>query len=232
MEVIKLLLAEDDEAFRTVTRICLEMTGEYEIYEAKDGLEGYNLFKSHVLDIIVADIDMPKITGFAMIDLIRKEDKYIPILVTTGLTESKHVREGFKLNIDNYIKKPFLPEELDEYIKSALRHKINPGPVSERKQFQMGDYVFDYDGFCLKYKDNKEHILLSGRETEILYMLYQNRGKIVKYNEILKKFWGSENDSYHKNSLNVFICNLRKYLKDDPSVQIFTFRREGVKLVF
>ena len=232
MEVIKMLLVEDDEAFRTITKCCLELTGEYQVYEAKDGYEGFESFQSQKFDVIVTDIDMPKISGLTMIDLIRKEDKDVPILITSGLTDSKNVHEGFEREIDNYIKKPFQPEELDDFVKSVLRQRKKTFQIEteEIKKFQLGAYIFDLENRCLIYK---ETILLSGREAQILYLLYTNKNKIVNRADILKKIWDEAGDSFFQSRiLDVNISKLRKYLNDDPTIKIVNFRGKGLKLTF
>jgi DNA-binding response OmpR family regulator len=166
-----------------------------------------------------------------MIDLIRKENLNIPILITSGLTTPQHVDDGYKHIIDNYIKKPFTPGELDGYIKALFRRmKDNNHMVEEAdKLFPIGAYVFDFENRCLKY--NEKIKVLSRREALILKMLYDSEGKLVKRSVFLKAFWGVEKDFFHSRSLDVFINNLRKYLKDDKSVKIETLRGEGLILI-
>ena len=206
------------------------MTGEYTVYEAKNGLEGYETFKSNKLDIIVTDVDMPKISGLVMIDLIRKENKNIPIIVTSGLTALENVKEGFKHEIDSYIKKPFQPEELDGFVKAILWRMANNNQLmaDENQILPLGHYEFDLENYCLKY--DEKTISLSKREALILYMLYRNRNKIVKRKEILKEFWGAEDDFFHSRCLDVYTNRLRKHLNKDKAVSIITHRSKGIRL--
>ena len=231
MDLIKLLLVDDDYDYRSIIKDCLEMTGEYAVYEAKNGKEGYDVFKTEKLDIIVTDVDMPKVSGLEMVDWIRKEDTNIPIVVTSGLTTRENVDEGFKHEIDNYIRKPFQPETLDGYVKALLRRmsNINQLVADENQILPLGRYEFDLRNYCLIY-DNKT-ISLSKRSALILYMLYRSRGKMVKRKEILKEFWGSEDDFFHSRSLDVFINKLRKHLNKDKSISITTLRSEGLTLI-
>jgi len=231
MEIIKLLLVEDDNDFRSVIKDCLEITGEYEIHEAQNGSEGFFAFMTLSFDIIVTDVDMPNVTGLDMVELIRKEDANIPILVASGLTNPATINEAFKRGIDNYIKKPYTSEELDCYIKVLLKRIKNNNQVltEETKIFSLGSYLFDIENRYLKFKDNITS--LSKRETLILLMLFKSKGKLVQRKEILSEFWGSDDDPYHARSLDVFIAKLRKYLHDDSSVDIITLRGEGLKLI-
>jgi len=234
MEIIKLklLLVEDDHDFRNIIKDCLEMTGEYIVEEAKNGWEGYNAFKSSNFDLIVTDVDMPKVSGLDMVDMIRKDNKNIPILVASGMTNAHNIHEGFKHEIDNYIKKPYTSEELDGVIKALFKRIVHNNQImtEENKLIPLSSYLFDTENRCLKYEDTI--VPLSKRETQILYMLYINKGKLVKRSVILQEFWGSEDDFFHSRSLDVFITKLRKLLKDDQSIKITTIRSEGLKLVF
>ena len=231
MEKIKLLFVEDENDFRSIIKDCLEMTGEYRVTEAKNGFEGYEAFKSSDFDIIVTDVDMPKITGLELVDLIRK-DSNVPILVASGLTNPERVNEGFKHDIDSYIKKPYTFEEIDGVIKALFKRLKNKNHIitEENKLLQFGSFTFDSGNRCLKHNDMT--ISLSKREAQILYLLLNNKGKLVKRSVILRQFWGSDDDPYHTRSLDVFITKLRNYLKDDKSVKIYTLRSEGFKLEF
>lgn len=230
MAEIKLLLVEDDNIFRQVTKESLELTGNYHVYDAKDGLDGYNAYKSYDPDIIVTDVDMPRMSGLDMIEKIRKEDAEIPVIIASGLTSGRDQADGFKLEIDNYIKKPYLPGELDHHIKAILRRiqKTKTYRLKEIKPFRLGEYSFDLKNHCLIFKNEK--LELSPREAQILEVLYANKGEVVKRKKILEQFWGSD-DYFPSRSLDVFISKLRKYLEKDSSVEIITIRGEGLKII-
>jgi len=103
--------------------------------------------------------------------------------------------------------------------------------VSEdNKIFPLGSYFFDTENRCLIFKEKTTQ--LSRREAQILYVLYENRGKVVKRSILLQQFWGSEDDPYHTRSLDVFITKLRSCLKDDKSIKISTLRGEGLRMDF
>jgi len=231
MGIIKLLLVEDDDDFRSIIKDCLEITGDYEITEAHNGLEGFNAFKDLPFDIIVTDIDMPRLTGIEMVELIRKENANILILVASGLTKPENIHEAFNKGIDNYIKKPYTSEELNFHIKALLKlaYSNNRDMKEEVGIFQIGSYLFDIENRRLKHK--QKTISLSKREVQLLYMLYKSKGKLVLRKDILMKYWGSEDDPFHSRSLDVFINKMRKYLKEDKSVSIVTLRGDGLKLI-
>jgi len=233
MENIKLLLVEDDTEYRITIKEFLQMIGNYSVFEAKDGLEGYEVFKSlDNLDIIVVDVLMPKVSGLEMVDLIRKDNKDIPIVVASGLISPESVNEGYKHDIDSYIKKPYTADELHGVIQALFKrmNKFNQIVAEEKKIVSLGSYVLDTEKRSLTR--GQKTAFLSKRESQILYMLYRSKGKLVHRSDILKEFWGSEDDFFQSRSLDVFINRLRNYLKDDKSIKISTVRSDGLILEF
>ena len=231
MNNIKLLFAEDDNGFREIIKDSLDLIGNYEIFEAENGQEGYKAYKSFAPDIIVADIAMPVMTGLEMIKKIRKEDSDIPIIIASGAADPKNIAIGYELEIDSLIKKPYLPGELDYCIKAIFRRieKTENLSKGEDQLFPLGDYMFDLKNHCLIYKNVKSN--LTPREAQILQFLYENKGDVVKRKDILEQFWGVD-DFYTSRSLDVFISKLRKSIEKDKSVQIETLRGEGLQLIF
>lgn len=231
MEPIKLLLVEDDNDFRTIIKESLELTGEYRVYEAKNGMEGLKAFKTFDLDIIVADIDMPVINGLEMVDLIRMDNLHIPILVASALTNPENLEEGFKHNIDNYIKKPYIARELNGYVRAILKRIVdNDRIITEgQKVLHVGSYLFDLENRRLIRHEHRKD--LTRLEASILFLLCKDKGELVNRKDILNEVWGCD-DFYHSRSLDVFINKLRKYLKDDKSIEIVTQRGKGLKLLF
>ena len=173
---------------------------------------------------------MPVMSGLEMIKKIREEDSYIPIIVASGVADPKNIEKGYKLEIDSLIKKPFLPGELDYCIKSIFLRieKTEKIKRDENKIFQLGSYQFDLKNHCLKSGDNKKN--LTTREAQILQVLCEGKGDVVEREDILNQFWG-RNDFYTSRCLDVFIAKLRKYFEKEKSVEIFTERGEGYKLI-
>ena len=232
MNTIKLLLVEDDEDFSNFVKVYLEQTGRYQVVLAKDGRKGIEAFNTNEPDIIVTDVDMPKMTGLEMIDLIRKVNRNIPILIASGLISENQIIEGQKHEIDNYIQKPYTPQILDGYIKSFLRHKKDNERVmtENNKVFPLGDYWFDVENRQLKYE--AEIISVTKREAQILQMLYNDKGHLVQRKHILNVYWGEGDKHFQSRCLDVIITNLRNYLRKDKSIQIITKRGEGLILQF
>jgi len=227
MVKIKLLFVEDDISFAYIVKGSLELTGTYQVQTAFNGKEGLETYYSFNPDVIVADIEMPVLSGMEMISQIRKINEAIPVLFASGYTNAQYVLDGYKLNADNFIKKPFLPEELNAHIQAVLkRSRIVPN-VNNSGNIYLGDYVFNTDKQYLQYKDTKSK--LTARETKVLYKLYENTGNVVKRDELLEELWGI-NDFFTSRSLDVYINSLRKYLSLDSKINIETIRGKGLVL--
>jgi DNA-binding response OmpR family regulator len=228
MEKIKLLFVEDDILFSFIIKESLELTELYEVCTASDGQEGLEYYKIFHPDIIVCAINMPILDGLKMVEIIRQKDKIIPILFATAKTGVKDVIDGYQMEVDNYIKKPIHPMELDCHIRAVLKRVNNSFSILNKKEFvYLGNYIFYIEKQQLLYHD-KIH-KLTDKETKILEILYEQRGKLVKRDFLLKKLWGT-NDFYTSRSLDVFIASLRKHLSSEPSIKIETIRGKGLQL--
>jgi len=227
MEKIKLLFVEDDTSFAFIVKGSLELTGMYQVqtaFNGKKGLDAYYLFNP---DVIVADIEMPIMDGMEMVSQIRKTNESIPILFATGHTSARLVLDGYKLNADNFIKKPFLPEELDAHIQAVLRRTRLFSNVNNEEIIYLGDIVFNTDKQYLLHKNTKYK--LTARESSILHKLFENKGNVVKRDVLLNEIWGLS-DFFTSRILDVYINSLRKYLSVDPNINIETIRGKGLVL--
>jgi len=227
MEKTKLLYVEDDASFAFVVKGSLELTGIYQVKTASNGKEGLNAYYSFNPDIIVADIEMPVMDGMEMVSQIRKTNEVIPIMFATGCTNAQYVVDGYKLSVDNFIKKPFLPEELNAHIQAILKRlRILPNG-NNANSIHLGNYAFNTDKQYLQH-NNKKHKLTT-RETKVLYKLYESKGSVVKRGELLEELWGM-NDFFTSRCLDVYVSSLRKYLSLDPKINIETIRGKGLVL--
>lgn len=124
MADIKLLLVEDDKNLAFMEKNTLEdIVGGYEIVTASNGKDGIKAWESFKPDVIISDIDMPIMNGIDMVKYIRELDGETIIMFTTNFTAPSKLKEGYEAGVDEYIKKPFVPEELDCHIKALLKLK-------------------------------------------------------------------------------------------------------------
>jgi DNA-binding response OmpR family regulator len=168
---------------------------------------------------------MPKKDGFTLAKEIREEDKNIPIIFLTARSQTKDVLDGFQHGGNDYLKKPFSMEELIVRIH-ALLDRIHL--KKDHQKIHIGNYTFNYTKQSLQIDD--ESVLLTHRESELLFHLYEKKNEILDRTFILKKLWGDD-DFFNARSMDVFISKLRKKLIQDKNVQIINVRGFGYKLI-
>ncbi|MDR3218916.1 MAG: response regulator transcription factor [Dysgonamonadaceae bacterium] len=228
--MIKLLLIEDDTNLSYIIKSSLEeIIGDYEVNIAANGVEGLSLLETICPDIIVSDIEMPGMNGVDMVKKIRQTDAEVPIIFATGKVSPKDVITGYGAGANYYVKKPFLPEELDAHIKSLINLRTDTKVRIKNAQRQIGKYLFDTKNNCLIYNSKRQK--LTGRESQILELLLDNKGEVVRRDDILLKFWET-NDFYTSRSLDVFINNIRSYLENDDAIKITNIKRVGLLMNF
>lgn len=231
--MIRVLLVEDDKNLCFILKSSLEqMIGGYEVTTAANGKEGLELLAKGNFDVIVSDVEMPVMDGMTMVEHIRRHYPQLAIIFITGLTTARDVINGYQSGADFYIKKPFLPEELNAHIQAILKIKQNTptaqeGPTVAEESYTIGTYRFFPSQHQLSHTTGQQ--TLTPKETKILEMLCQQKGRIVSRDAILTAVWGTA-DFYSSRSLDVFITKLRKYLSQDPAVSIKSLKGVGVSL--
>lgn len=229
--MIKLLLVEDDANLCYIIQGGLEdMIGGYEVQTASNGEEGIHLWREWKPDVIVSDIEMPVMDGYEMVRRIRRVDGIIPILFTSGRISPKDVVKGYELGVNNYIKKPFLAEELNAHITALLRLTNGIRSCDVSSVYAIG-YLYEFDaGQAILRQKNGEEKTLTEREAHLMRMLCGHKGEVVKREMILSQLWNTDDDYFASRSLDVFVSRLRKLLSEDDSVQIKTVKGVGLVL--
>lgn len=228
MDRIKILLAEDDKNLGNILKSYLEAKG-LDVVLCANGEEALTSYKKDYFDFCILDVMMPVKDGYTLAKDIRVLDKKIPILFLTAKSMPEDVLEGFKVGGDDYITKPFSMEELLARMKAIIRRTTGLNPDTPKPtQYKVGRYIFEYNRQLLLI-DGLEQKLTS-KESELLHLLCDNVNKVLDRREALIKIWND--DSYfNARSMDVYIVKLRKYLKDDPSVELLNVHGIGFKLV-
>ncbi len=225
---IKVLLAEDDKNLGSVLRNYLLAKG-YETTLSPNGKIALDNFKKDKFDFCILDIMMPVMDGFTLAKEIRKLDKKIPFLFLTAKAMQEDKIHGFEVGADDYLSKPFSMEELHMRIQAILRRSNNAhNKVHKDPIFHFGKFIFDYDRQTLSI--GKKLDKLTSKEAELLFMLCDNINEVLDRSVALNKIW--YDDSYfNARSMDVYITKLRKYLKEDPNVELMNVHGVGFKLV-
>jgi DNA-binding response OmpR family regulator len=223
----KILLLEDDPNLGFVLQEFLEHK-QYKVTHCNNGEEGLKAFNKESFDLCIVDVMMPKMDGFSFTKHVRKNDVKTPIIFLTAKSLKEDKLEGFKIGGDDYITKPFSMEELEMRIEAVLRRTKGATQEETKNHFTIGKYEFDYLSQQLKIGKTIQD--LTTKEAELLKLFCLNLNNLVEREIALKLIWG--NDSYFTGrSMDVFITKLRKYLKDDTTVEIANVHGTGYKLI-
>ena len=218
MKKIKILLVDDDLKNSMLLKRFIEAEG-YEVTYANNGNVGLEMYRSEHPDLILLDTNMPELDGFEMAKTIRRNDKKTVIFFLTDRTDKVDRLHGFSLNGNDYIPKPFYPEELI----ARIHERFDSMTADQDVEFQLGDTIFRPNLSSITY--GGETHSLSVRQSEILQMLADNKGRLIERDHILERIWG---DASYSNSLalNVQITYLRRLL-NDPKITITSIKKKG-----
>ncbi len=224
----KILLAEDDPNLGELLKDYLELKGKFDVSLCVDGQEALDAFRKDEYDLCILDVMMPKKDGFSLGKDIRKINQTVPIIYATakGMMEDK--TQAFELGGDDYITKPFRVEELLLRINALLKRAAKDKEEEVSDKFEIGDYFFDYTSQIVSYKGQQQK--LSTKEAELLRLLCLKKNDVLTREEALIKIWHDDN-YFTGRSMDVFLSKLRKYLKEDPNVEIVNVHGKGYKLL-
>ena len=211
----KILIVEDDISIGEVERDYLEISG-FEVTVMNDGLMGYQEALKNDYDLVILDVMLPNMDGFNISRELRKT-KDMPIIMVTAKTEEIDKIRGLGLGIDDYITKPFSPNELVARVKAHLaRYKILKNAKSDVKQqlIEVRNVVINTE--MRQVYVNEREIDLTAKEYELLLLLISTPNKVFTKDEIFEKVWGfnSERDIP---TITVHIRKLREKIEFDPS---------------
>lgn len=230
MENVKtqILLVEDDPNLGTLLQEYLEAKG-FETKLANDGKKGFDAFCKQEFDLLLLDVMMPVKDGITLAKEIRVTDKNVPIIFLTAKSMKEDTIEGFNAGADDYITKPFSMDELMARVSAVLR-RSNKQRVhsSEEVAFEIGSYRFNSETQMLMHNGQEQK--LTTKENQLMRLLCVHKNDILDRNFALKTIWGDDN-YFNGRSMDVYIAKLRKYLKDDPKVEIVNVHGKGFKLL-
>jgi DNA-binding response OmpR family regulator len=225
---LRILLAEDDKNLGDILKTYLEAKG-YPTVLCVNGQDAFELFTKENFDFIILDIMMPLKDGFTVAREIRKSNKKIPILFLTAKSMQDDILKGFQLGADDYITKPFSMEVLLMRMNAILRRtQGNEKSVPQTSTYRIGNFIFDHQRQILSMNDIEQK--LTAKEADLLNLLCQNANEVLDRSVALKEIW--RDDSYfNARSMDVYITKLRKFLRDDPEVELLNVHGIGFKLV-
>lgn len=216
-----ILIIEDERSIQNVIKAFLEDAG-YTVILAGDGLEGVEQFRLHKPDLVLLDLMLPKIDGFAVCEILRKESR-VPIIMLTALDDDDSQLKGFDALADDYITKPFSMPVVMKRIEAVLR-RAEQGPAASSSVIRYKEITLDTDSLTVLV--GALSVSLTAREFDILKLLLENQGRVVSREKLLDSIWGYGYIGDEK-IVNTHIKNIRKKLGVD---YIETIRGAGYKI--
>ena len=222
----RILLAEDDQNLGFMIEDNLKELG-HEVSWASNGELALSAFEKAHFELCILDVMMPKMDGFELAQKIRATNEFVPIIFLTAKAQEEDRLAGFEIGGDDYVIKPFSIKELSYRIEVFLRRSTTDSPLSDSSIFSFGHSTFDSKN--LIYKHEQVSYSLTQMEGSLLKLLIENQNELVRREDILIEIWG-EDDYFKGRSLDVFITRLRKYLKQDSSLEIKNHHGVGFTL--
>lgn len=224
MKPLKILFADDDLKYSLLLKRFLEKEG-YDVTYVGNGRMAVEQFPLVRPDLVLLDINMPELNGFEVAARIREADKHVLLFFLSDRSDKADRLQGFSLRANDYLAKPFYPEELIARIRERFALQLEE--TVEEEIYRFGNTVFNYNTNELRTASSK--VLITSRQADILRLLALNVNNAVPRDQLLEAVWGAV--SYANSlALNVQITYLRKALKNDPSVRIESLMKKGYVL--
>lgn len=228
----KILVIEDDKIVSNLLKKFLEMRG-HKVFCYEYPGEGLQAFKQLTFDVCLLDLSLPGMNGIQVAEEIRDVDEFIPILFISSHAKAEDRIEALRTGADDFITKPINMEEVLLRIEAVMK-RLHAAPMKGERleetlqEIQIGTYLLDIPHQCLVHDNFIRK--LTAKETELIRYLYLHRNQLIRRDLILMEVWGS-NDYYKARSMDVFMSRVRKYLQDDPSIEIINVHGIGFKFV-
>lgn len=221
-----ILLVEDERNLALTVSDLLKAEG-HDVETAADGDVGVTLGKSKAFDLMIVDVMLPNKNGFEVCRELREHQSNLAILMLTARTQVADRVLGLRSGADDYLAKPFDPEELIARVEALLRragkdNRVLGGTV------RFGDVEVDFErAYLIK---SGQRVSIAGKELQLLQYLVQHRGRVVPRDEILQNVWGYRGDVSSR-TVDVHVAWLRQKLERDPQTpdHIHTIRGQGYR---
>lgn len=222
-EQIKIFFVEDDLSFGAVLKSYLEINS-YRVKWVNDGKFAVEQFKNGQYDLCILDVMLPNVDGFTIGCEIKLLSPEMPVIFLTAKTQKEDIISGYKTGADDYITKPFDTDVLLCKIEAVLKRASGGYGITGKELYSLGKFTFNPILRTITKDGCVTH--LSPKESELLIMLINNKNRLLPREAALKAIWG-ENGYFTARSMDVYVTKLRRYLKDDPSIEIKNIHGSG-----
>jgi two-component system OmpR family response regulator len=220
-----ILVVDDEVGIRELICDALSMS-EFQTQTASDGLEALTRIRRERFDLIILDINLPKLDGLSLLEKIRKEGSQVPVLILSARRDRNDITTGLKNGADDYLTKPFGIEELVLRVKAILRRSYSE--ANPKNELTCGPIKIDLDRYQATFKG--EIVELSATEFRLLEALILRMGKVAPRETLLASVWGID---FENNStvVDTYISYLRKKFHKDGFEGIKTVRGIGFQII-
>ena len=215
-----ILIVEDDRNMRLL--ISARLADDYHVITCQDGLEALDRIHKGGIDLIVADIMMPRMDGYTLLETIRSEGYKIPFLILTAKESLEDKQRGFSLGTDDYVTKPFSSEELLWRVNALLRR----ANISKSRKIVIGQVVIDSEKYAVY--DDSRYIEMPKKEFDLLFKLLSYPNQIFSKEQLLDSIWGIDSNST-EDTVKTHVSRIRNRLSDFDSFGIMTIKGLGYK---
>lgn len=214
------LIAEDERTIREVVRRYLEVDG-YSVHEAEDGQQALNILTAKAIDLIILDVMIPKIDGFALARKLRNPNEYVnmatsgevPIIFLTARKDEKDRLDGFSFGGDDYVTKPFSPRELMARVKAVLR-RSTVGVLGTEDPIQVDRLRLEPRSRSVTI--DHQTVNLTAKEFDLLWFLARHPNQVFSRTQLLDNVWGFEFYG-DESTVTVHVRRLREKIEPDPT---------------
>ena len=221
--MFNILVVDDDKNTRMLFKAVLEAEN-YTVLTAENGEDALSVMDRSHVDLVVLDVMMPKMDGYAFTELLRQNDNNLPILMVSAKQLSEDKKRGFIVGTDDYMTKPIDEEEFLLRIHALLRR----AKIANERKITVGDVTLDYD--ALSVTRGREVMELPQKEFMLLYKLLSYPGKIFTRIQLMDEIWGADSETGWE-TVTVHIGRLRKRFEGWDEFQIVSVRGLGYKAV-
>lgn len=226
----KILYVEDEPFLAKIVSDGLRSSG-YELIHASDGQLALQHFIKERPQLCLLDVMLPMKDGYTLATEIRKVDPKVPILFLSAKTLTEDVIKGFKSGGNDYMRKPFSIDELLIRIEALLGRIAIETPLVQKENqrfYEFGNCRLDT--LLQELHTSGGSYKLSFKEVALLEIMLQHKNTLIERQRILQEIWGDDS-YYNTRSMDVFLSNLRKYLKSEPAIQLINIRGVGYKFI-
>ena len=222
MPKARVLVVDDDAVLRQTVADALRLAG-HEAVESRDGAAAIELATRESFELVILDVNMPRVDGFTVLEKIRRRRPTLPVIMLSARDEREDVVRGLKLGADDYIRKPFGLEEFSLRVSAVLRRSST---ATQSSTIVCGDVEINLESATVTHAG--EPVSLSPTEFRLLHHLMVNAGQVLSKSHLLESVWGID---YETNStvVETYVSYLRRKLDHEGHEHVVTVRGFGIK---